>query len=145
MERLKVDVPTKARTPFDNRYIEMLVASATGELTDQDVRLVALNVAAKQRDDGEVRRDRFVPNQRESREAALKRVASMNSDMRRREFETREAALMMNASDAAILDEMEELEREVGLDMSEVEQAWYDYVVDGGDRPVRGGGEEVSE
>lgn len=130
MDRIRPEIP-QAQTDFGQRWLVMMTANAMHELTDDELRTISLNVAAHQRDSHVLRRDRYVPKPNITRQAATRKGSSMNNQ----EFKTREAALIMNQSDAAILDEMEELEREVGLDMSPKEQAWYDYIYGGGDKP----------
>ena len=114
MEKIKVEYPESA-TRFGQRWMELISANEDKVLNEYELRSVVLNVVAHQRDNGLLRRDRHVP----------KKLEKMTRDY----FKTRERAIMMNHSDAAILDEMEELEREVGLDMSEKEQRWYNYVI----------------
>jgi hypothetical protein len=114
MQRIEVEMP-KARTDFGKRWLEMMQAQTDGLLLAHQVRTITLNAAAHQRDTGILRRDRYVPLKNES--------------MSPEYFGSRENALVMNMSDAAILDEMEEVEREAGLDMSETEQWWFDYIV----------------
>jgi hypothetical protein len=111
------------RTPFGVRWCEMLVAQASRELTDGQVQNITLNIARSQRESKVLRRDRFVPEKKEK--------------MTRKYFEERENALIMNKSDGALIDTMEEVELEAGLDMSPLEQSWYQYVVAGGQKPAQ--------
>lgn len=120
MGKVKVKMPA-ARDGFGKRWVEMMDANGNMQLSNDELRTVTLNVVRKQRDDGTVKRDRYVPPEKEH--------------MTRKQFNAREAALIMNKSDAAILDEMEEVEREAGLDMSELEAPWFKYVTAGGDKP----------
>ena len=130
MNQFKAAIPTKATTDFGKRWLEMMAANGRQELSDDELRMIALDVAAHQRDVKIIRRDRFVPNVDATRKYLTKKGVQNKS-----EFIARERALMQNQSDAAILDEVEEVESEMGLDMSPKEQVWYDYVLGGGDVP----------
>lgn len=132
MERLRAKVSTTAKTEFGKRWMEMVQVSYEREISADELRNITLNVAAHQRDNKILRRDRFVPKEGISWAFATDKD---NPGISLGEFKTREAALTANQSDAAILDEMEEVERESGLDMSEHEQDWYNYVIGGGERP----------
>lgn len=120
MEGVRKALP-KATDEFGKRWLEMMNVHFDREISADELRAITLNVVRKQRDDKTLRRDRFVPPEKESQT--------------QEEFETREFAIIANKSDAAVLDEMEEVEREAGLDMSEPEAAWFKYMTTGGDKP----------
>jgi hypothetical protein len=112
----------------------MIQANYSQEISANELRNITLNVAAHQRGAKILRHDRFVLRPDATREQ-LTAKANGKPLFSKADFDTREAAIMMNQSDGKILDEMEELERETGLDMSEHEQDWYNYVIGGGERP----------
>lgn len=116
-----VTAELNSRTDFGTRWCEMLTANEEGILSKDALRTITMNVVQKQERSKLLRRDRH--------------VQPKSDQMARPYFEARETALIMNASDGAILNEMEEVRREAGLDMSEIEQAWFDYVTSGGDLP----------
>lgn len=126
MERLRAKVSTTAKTEFGKRWMEMVQANYDREISGDELRTITMNVAAHQRDAKILRRDRHVLKVDISRERATDKK---NPGLTLEEYRSREIALMANQSDAKILDEMEEIERESGLDMTEHEQAWYDYII----------------
>lgn len=126
MSRIEVDIPKEAKDDFGRRWLLMMQSRETGEISSHELRRIIMNVVAHQHQTKVLRRDRHVLREDSPRSVITGKGAGRISIG---DFKTRDTALVLNQSDAAILDEMEELEREAGLDMSDTEQSWHDYII----------------
>lgn len=100
-------------TAFGDRYIEFLQAGLEKAVLES----VNFNVVAYQEKNGTLRIDRTVPAKREK--------------MTREYFQNRESVIMMNESDAQVLKQLAEFKAENSLDMEEVGEQWFEYIIAG--------------
>ena len=104
----------KGTTPFCVRYIEFINAGLDKEVQDA----VMFNIIAWQQAKGELKTTRIFKHYE-------------GQKMAPQVFESNEAAIMQNKSDAIVLEKLATYKAENSLDMSEAEAQWFDYVTEG--------------
>ena len=109
----------REKTPFCERFIEFLQAGLPQEVVDA----VNYNIIAWQEQKGELKTDRHCEY--------YPAPGSKAPPMSKYKFETNEAAIMQNKSDAQALEQMSEFKAENSLDMGDEAQKWFEYVVNG--------------
>lgn len=118
----------REKTPFCERFIEFLRAGLDKATMDT----VNYNIIAQQERKGMLKTDRHFEHYPDP--------ASKAKPMSKLRFDTNEAAIMQNKSDAQVLEQMRVFMSENFHGMDEEAQGWFDYVVSGIAVPGRAGG-----
>lgn len=109
----------REKTPFCERFIEFLQAGLDQSVMDA----MNYNIIAWQERKGMLRTDRYFEHYPDP--------ASKPKPMSKHKFETNEAAIMQNQSDAQVLEQMGEFMSENFHGMDDEAQGWFDYVAKG--------------